>query len=320
MFDYIIYHSNCLDGFTGFFVAHISGKLTKDVYVHPDVPSTNKIPPNIQNKNVIIIDVAMKKDILEEIFKLAKSVVFIDHHISIKNDVDMLYKKYNNSGNITIVYDESRCGASLSWSFFFDRHKIPLFLKYIEDQDTGRWQHSKTRPFIFALRAYYTLSHEPKALAKWHKLLNKDVVLKLIKKGQYMRKYNDHLVNSGISKHTLERFPSKKVFDMFPNIFIKPGEHVVAVYCGLNCPSSTELAIAALKKIPDADFCMMWIYNLDSKKYVVSVRSRSVDVGTICKAFGGGGHTLAAAFSFSSNLMSISDLFDGPSLPRSIIE
>ena len=39
------------------------------------------------------------------------------------------------------------------------------------------------------------------------------------------------------------------------------------------------------------------------------MRSKKVDVGTICKKFGGGGHTLAAACSFPSSQYRIEDMF-----------
>ncbi len=323
-FNYIIYHKGCLDGFSGFFVAHISGRLTKDVYIYEDVPSTNRIPPDIDGKDMLIIDVAYKKEVLEEIFKYARSVVFIDHHDSIKYDVQELYKKYNNENTpeneknrITIIYDDTRCGATLAWSYLFESHKIPLFLKYVEDQDTGKWVYPKTRSFIFAIRAYYYLSTEAVSLSKWSELMNKENVAKLIKKGRYMKHYNDHIVSVNIPKHTLERFPSKKVYDMNPNIFDKPGQYKVAVYCGHNCPSVTELSVGVMERV-DCDFCIMWVYNLDSKKYVLSMRSKYVDIGEICKIFGGGGHKLAAACSFYSSHVKIDDMFEGSSLPRSI--
>jgi len=315
-FNYIIYHKACIDGFAGFFVAHMSGRLTKDVFIYDDIPSTTKIPPEIDGKNIIIIDVAYKKEILEEIFKYARSVVFIDHHVSIKDDVQELHKKYNKSGNITIIYDDARCGATLTWSFLFGRQKIPLFLKYIEDQDTGKWLYPKTKSFIFAVKSYYHLSTEGKSLNKWFRLLNKENVVKLIKKGRYMKRYNDHIVNINIPKHTLESFPSKAVFDLNPSIFKKPGQYKVAVYCGHNCPSVTDLSVGAMERI-NCDFCIMWVYNLDSKKYVLSMRSLDVDVSEICKLFGGGGHKLAAACSFLGSQYKIDDMFEGPSLPRS---
>jgi len=319
-FDYIIYHKNCLDGFSGFLVANMSGKLTKDCTVYPDVPSANMVPPDINGKTIVIIDVAYKKEILEHIFKLAKYIVFIDHHVSIKDDTRELHKKYNRRNNIEIIYDEVKCGSTLAWLYFFGTAKMPLFLKYIEDQDTGKWIHKNTKPFIFALKSYYKINDNKKYLKKWYKLLEKDNVKKLIKKGKYMEKYNNHLIATNISKYTLERFPSKKLYNYSQKhsdtqVFSKIGQYKVAVYCGFNCPSITDLGTAVLDTI-NCDFCIMWIYNLDSKKYVLSMRSRITDVSQICKIFGGGGHKLAAACSFNSSMFILDDLFEGSSLPR----
>lgn len=317
-FNYIIYHNGCIDGFTGYVVAHLSNRLTDDVIIYEDVPSANKIPSNIDGKDIVIIDVAYKKEVLEIIFQYAKSVVFIDHHDSIKNDVIDLYNKYNKSNNIMIVYDDRHSGATLAWSYFFPDKKVPLFVKYVEDQDIGKWEYPSTRPFILALRTYYKLRTDTKTISKWMELLDKAHVMSLVKKGGYMQKYNDHIVSKNVPKHTLESFPSKRVYDMNPAIFKHPGQYKVAVYCGHNCPSVTDLGVGALERMPDIDFCIMWVYNLDSKKYVLSLRSRSVDIGEICKIFGGGGHKLAAAFSFYSKDMFIDELFEGPSLPRTI--
>jgi uncharacterized protein len=316
-FNYIIYHRGCLDGFAGFLVAYTSGRLNKDAEIYSDVPSTTNVPPNIDGKDIIIIDVAYKKDVMEIIFKYAKSVVFIDHHISIRDDVFELYKKYNKKDNIKIIYDDTKSGCTLAWKYFFGRQETALFLKYIEDQDIGRWLYPQTKPFIFALKAYYHLSTEKKSINKWFRLMNKEIVLKLIKKGKYMEKYNNHLVKVNLPRHTLERFPSEKVYNLDPSLFNKPGQYIVAVYSGLNCPSVTDLSNMALEKL-SIDFCIMWVYNLDTKKYVMSMRSKETDVSQICKIFGGGGHKLAAACSFNSSEFIIDDMFFGSSLPRTI--
>jgi nanoRNase/pAp phosphatase (c-di-AMP/oligoRNAs hydrolase) len=60
----------------------------------------------------------------------------------------------------------------------------------------------------------------------------------------------------------------------------------------------------------------MWVLSLDSKKYILSFRSKKADVGKIAKLFGGGGHKFASACSFSSYTFSITDLFYPESLPR----
>ena len=307
-FDYIIYHKKCIDGFSGFFVASLNIKNISSAYIYEDVPSTTRVPPNIKNKNILIIDVAYKKEVLEEVFKVAKSVVFIDHHDTIKDDVQYLYKKYNKSKNITIVYDEKKSGATLTWLYFYKKTRdIPLFLQYIEDQDAGKWLLPETKSFIIALRIYHNL--DINNIKKWNKLFDESYVKKLCRRGKYMKKYNDHLINKNIKNHSIQYFPSKLIYKMNPTIFKKVGQYKVAVWCGHNSPSVTELSIVALEKL-DCDFCIFWVYNIDNKKYILSMRSKKTNVGKICKIFGGGGHKLAAACSISYNtFIKLDDLF-----------
>lgn len=322
-FNYAIYHRSCLDGFSGFFVAHTSGRLTKDVIIYPDVPSTKMVPPDINGKDVIIIDVAYRKEVLEEIIKHAKSVVFIDHHVSIADDVEELKKKYENvsQDKIQIIYDEQRSGATLAWKYFNPRQIAPLFLKYVEDQDTGRWEHDNTKPFILAVKSNYHLSTESKSINKWFRLMNKENVLELVEEGKIMLKYSQQLVNTNIPRHTMHKFPSTKLYNKLkpdnPDLFNKPGQYEIALFCGFNCPSVTDLAVGAFKRI-DCDFVIMWVYNLDKKEYVFSMRSKEVDISMLAKAMDGGGHKLAAAFSFYKKDFDIDEMFEGRALPRNI--
>lgn len=314
MFNYIIFHRGCLDGYSGFFIAHMSGKLTKDVIIYPDVPSTKKIPPGIENKRIIIIDVAYKNDVLKEIFKYAQSVVFIDHHITIRDDINNLIKTIDKS-KYTIIYDEKYCGATLAWKYFYPRHKYPLFLDYVQDNDTGTWVLADTKPFILALKSYYMLSTEKKNINKWFRLLNKEHVDYLIEQGKIIEKYNIHLLGVSVRNHSKERFPSIKVFNKYSNYFKKAGQYTVLVFNGFNNPSVSELGEEALKRY-EGDFCIMWVLNLDRKEYILSMRSKNVDVGSICKLFGGGGHTYSAACSLSAKEWRIEDMFFEHSLPR----
>ena len=64
IYDYVIYHKRCYDGFTGFLILHNSNTIKKTAQIYPDVPSAKHLPPNIRGKNVIIIDVAYKYEIL----------------------------------------------------------------------------------------------------------------------------------------------------------------------------------------------------------------------------------------------------------------
>lgn len=133
-----------------------------------------------------------------------------------------------------------------------------------------------------------------------------------------MQKYLIHLININLPRHSVHMFPSKKVYydikKTDPNLFKKPAQYKIALFSG-HCPSTTDLAVEALERI-ECDFVMMWSYNLDKGEYVISMRSREADISAIAKAFGGGGHKLAAAFSFSKRRYEIDDMFEGDALPR----
>jgi uncharacterized protein len=308
VFDVVIYHKNCIDGFSSYVVALTSGKISKNHIVYPDVPSAHHPPPNIYGKNVLIMDVAYRKDILKEIFEKAKKVVFIDHHLSIADDSMDIVSNFGKNDDIVLVYDEKKSGATLTWNYFFKDKKIPLFLRFIEDQDTGKWEFNNTRSFIFALKTYYDTTPNEKTLNKWKNLFDKMNVAKLVKKGEHMKDYNDYLAKINLGKHSRKFFPSEKIFEMGKNIFSKVGQYDVAVFNGAQCPSVTELSILALERLK-CDICIFWNLNIDKNEYVISMRSINVDVSEICKKFGGGGHKLAAACSFDGKKYNIRELF-----------
>jgi len=316
-YDFVIFHKGCLDGFSGFFILHKSGKIHKNAIIYPDVPSQKNPPNNIDNKNVIIIDVAYKNDVLREIMLRANHVTFIDHHISIRDDVNKLISSTElKHKNNVIIYDEKKSGASLTWKYFFPNKSVPLFVKYIEDNDIGKWEMKHTLEFITGFEVNFNLDLSKQNIKKWDQLFNKSTVSYLINKGKTYKEYKNYLIDWNYTKYSLMQFPSELIYQEYPQYFNKPGQYKAALYCGSGCPSGTEIGKKILESV-NCDFAIMWIYNLDRKEYVLSFRSNNVDVGTIAKIFGGGGHTLAAACSFSKNKYDITDLFFENSLPRS---
>jgi oligoribonuclease NrnB/cAMP/cGMP phosphodiesterase (DHH superfamily) len=316
-YNYVIFHKGCLDGFSGLIVLSTSNRIENNAIIHPDVPSTDIVPPNVNDKNVIIIDVAYKKQILEKIFMYAKSVVFIDHHITIKNDTLELKKKFSNKKNIEIVYDQKKCGASLTWKYLYDK-PIPLFIKYVQDNDTGTWSMKHTRKLIAGLNVKYNMSLSYSNIKEWQKLLfDKKTIMQLIKKGTIYHEYIDYLNDINSKRYTLQLFPSKLIYDKYPNLFTKIGQYKVAVYCGSGCPDVSLLSVKMLDTTK-CDFVVMWNYQFDKNKFVLSFRSKKVDVGKIAEIFNGGGHTLASAGSFNKTTYDITDLFLPESLPRNI--
>jgi oligoribonuclease NrnB/cAMP/cGMP phosphodiesterase (DHH superfamily) len=313
-YNYVIYHRGCIDGYCGFIILNKSGKIDPSAYILPDVPSAKDAPPKIDGMNVIIIDCAYKYKVLDEIVNRAQTVTFIDHHQTIKDDVVLIQKKFNQT-KLKIIYDESESGASLVWKYFFPNTQIPLFVRYIKDNDIGLWKLKHTYHFIAGLDVDYPTDIRHNNIRKWMKLFNnKKLIKKIIKKGSVYWEYIQHQLDANVKKYSMESFPSEKIYEAFSDYFDKPGQYKVAVY-NTNCPNPSLLGKRAMTDI-NCDFAMIYNFNMDKKEYIASLRSSNIDVGKIAKIFGGGGHRLAAAMSLPISKYNITDLFFTNSLPR----
>ena len=305
-YNYVIFHKKCPDGFTGFYILHMTNLIHKNAIIFPDMPSTKYVPKDIQNKDIIIIDVAYKYNILRDIIIKAKSVLFIDHHITIRDDTLKLEKEFKYK--FKTIYDENKCGATLTWDHFFPNKKHPYFIDLIEDNDTGKWKIENIKDFMTGFTVNYDLKLNTENIYKFKSLLKKSTILEIIQKGKIYNEYRKFLINENVTKISFKYFPSKQIYKDFSNYFNKPGQYKVAVYCGSACPNASDIALKLFEN-HNYDFFIGWTFNLDKLEYVLTLRSKHIDVGSIAKLFNGGGHTYAAALSFKSNLYNISDLF-----------
>lgn len=315
-YNYVIYHRGCYDGFSAFVILDKSGFIEKGATIFPDVPSAKIAPRGIEDKDVIIMDTAYKYDILKEIFRSAKSVTFIDHHITIRDDVTKLKDEFTSeSKSINIIYNEDECGASLTWHFCYPDKKLPWFLKYIKANDIGKWEmFNNTYNFMAYLNVHFQTELSKENIEKWNTLFDKDTVKRMIKKGRIYKEYIDYMLDTNSNKYSMMSFPSEKIYEEYTEYFKQPGQYKVAV-SSMPCPNSSQLGNKMMKEI-NCDFVMFFTQNLDKKEYILSLRSDEVDVGEIAKIFGGGGHKLASACSIQMDKYSIDDLFMKDSLPR----
>ena len=314
MYNYVIFHKGCNDGFASFIILNKSKLISNDAIIYQDVPSAKSVPQRITGKDVIIMDVAYKYNILKSIFKEANSVTFIDHHITIRDDVKKLQDEIQDK-NIKIIYDEKECGSSLTWNYLFKNKSMPLFLKYVKDNDIGTWKLKHTFPFITSLNTKYGTQLNKKNILNWNKLFIKENVVKFINRGKIYMEYVDNLLNENSKRYSLESFPSEKIYEKHSKYFKSPGCYKVAVVCGNGCPNASMLGKKMMETI-DCDFVILWNLNLERKEYILMFRSSKVDVGEIASIFGGGGHKLASACFISLSKYDITELFYPKSLPR----
>lgn len=127
-----IYHKDCIDGTTA---AAVVLKKFPDAQCFPVGHSTaaaelTEIFPQIDSSaHLYIVDTAHG---IEHALKQGNSVTVLDHHISEHDRVSLLA---HENTNLEYVFDNTKSGASLTWSFFFPEETLPQLIAHVEDID-----------------------------------------------------------------------------------------------------------------------------------------------------------------------------------------
>lgn len=260
----ILYHANCSDGFGGAWVAH---KKFEDEADYIGITHQDSPPENLGGKSVYMIDIVFDKRNIDKLLKEVKSLVVIDHHITMEDVV----KSVPNH-----VYAVENSGAVLAWKYFFPDKKVPLFLEYIEDGDLWNFDLPRSEDF------YSFIPTIPFEFDKWDKLAeefeNESKRKLFLDYGKSIRDQQDKMIEELLEE------AEEVIFENYSALVLSS----VAL--------QSKLGNAIITK--GYDIGIIW-NNLDDDVIKVSLRSNkngNVDVGAIAKKYGGGGHQSAAGF------------------------
>lgn len=283
--DLIIFHYPCQDGLGAAWIAH--NYLTKLNKPHEFLPIQNgnlsdqdleNIYDQVRGQNVMIVDYAFTRVVCENIKSIAKNLIILDHHVTNKESL---------SGLDYAIFDMKLSGIGLAWKYFYsDISTLPLFLQMLQDRDLWAWKVPKSSEFC---NGFYTVSCVGqdffKAFEFFEELFNvPDTINKYIQTGTEIKEARDKYINElAIQQTKFYEFTHK---DQTYNIQIVECAHNIASDLG-----------NTMCKLNGCDFCMLWRYNESTGEYYVSCRSiGDIDVATIAKSYGGGGHKNAAGF------------------------
>jgi len=254
----VIYHANCIDGFTAAWVAY---QCFRDDAVY--VPASyGDVPPDVTDREVVIVDFSYPRDVLLSMKERARSLIVLDHHKTAAEALD---------GLPFAEFDMERSGAGMVWDHFHGGER-PWLVDYVEDRDLWRFKlpHSKEiNAWIGACRR--------DSFADWDKLAATSLD-EVIKKGDAVLAYVDRYVHEMCAQARTVRFE---------------GYDVPIVNAPYICIS--ELVGELAKSAP---FAVGWFQRADGRyAYSLRSRGPDgVDVSEIAKRFGGGGHRNAAGF------------------------
>lgn len=277
-----IYHGNCADGFGAAWVVR---RAVPDVEFHAGVYGNE--PPDVRGKHVVMVDFSYKRPVLDEMAKVAASILILDHHKTAAEDLagltapfgptwkrhmDNVYQDSCEGVNPSVYaqFDMARSGAGIAWDFFFPNEKRPRLINHIEDRDLWKFALHGTREIQANVFSY------PYDFDIWDKLFDGDPAVMIAEGAAIERKHHKDIAELvGVSRRML-----------------KIGGHVVPA-ANLPYTLTSDAGNLMAEGHPFAA-----CYMDTPKGRVFSLRSREggADVSEIAKQYGGGGHKNAAGF------------------------
>lgn len=262
----VIYHGNCADGFAA---AWCFWRLYKDQFLY--VPGVySQPPPDVADRDVMLVDFSYKRAVVEEIIEVANNVVLIDHH---KTAIEDLAGVAGLQQFISIDHS----GAILAWKFLMGDIPPPRLLQHIEDRDLWKFALPHTREIQSNLFSY------PYNFAVWDELI-----------ARFETGDNDSFVQSGAA---IERKLHKDVAEL-----VQVCQRLMNIggYTGIPVASLpyTYVSDAAylMAKETGAPFAACYWDTPTGRVFGLRSVEGGVDVSIVATQYGGGGHKHAAGF------------------------
>jgi nanoRNase/pAp phosphatase (c-di-AMP/oligoRNAs hydrolase) len=270
---FVLYHASCTDGLGAKYAAW---KKFGDTAAYFAIQYNGPIPEMPEGSEVYIVDFSYPKAVLEEMMKVHKSVVVLDHHKSAEADL---------RGMSCCKFDMTKSGAVLAWEYFHPSKVIPDLLLDIQDRDLWKFKRLNSKPVHAGLQLLKG------SMEAWDKL-TKDphAYFNLIETGKALLKQQDMKVDS-VAKYKVKVVP-----------FLG---YNVGITNATDNASEIGNAICISKEY-DVDFAIIYCVTKDDD-VLCSARSdvegKNTDVSEFAKQFGGGGHRNAAGFKISLEIL-----------------
>lgn len=266
-----IYHRNCLDGFAAACIVREKlGEHLVDFYAADYMEP----PPEVTDRNVIMVDFSYPNEVLLQMAKDARSILILDHHDQSRRDFESIDKPLPN---VTAIFDTSRSGAVVTWNYFHfhEGENVPFLLEYIEDYDLHIFKHQNTNEIIASLSSY------PYDFDVWAKLFRRDIV-DLIKEGRAL--YRKHMKDV------------RELIDNFATRTIVAGHDVPII--NISHTYRNEVGAILAKNEP---FSVSYYDTPTHRKYSLRSAPDGLNVSDIAMKFGGKGHATSAGFKLPHN-------------------
>lgn len=262
----VIYHANCIDGYTAAWVAWLRFGDADTEYVPA---SYGDAAPDVTGRDVFIVDFSYPRSVMLAMKESASHVLVLDHHKTAQAALE---------GLPFAIFDMNRSGAGLAYDELHGRAARPWLVDYVEDRDLWRWalrDSKEVNAWIGACKR--------ESFADWS-VLHDAGVQAARARGEAVLTFIDRYVSEMVKQARLVDFEGHRI------------PIVNAPYINIS-----ELVGKLAESAP---FAIGWFHRADGL-YAYSLRSRGtdgVDVSEIAKKYGGGGHRNSAGFAVAERL------------------
>lgn len=262
----VLYHGKCPDGFGG---AYAAWKKFGDSADYIPVDHGDSPPEGLAGREVYVVDFCYEKtEQMEELSRIAKRLVVLDHHESVREFVEKMPEH---------VYDENRSGATIAWKYFHPETPIPRLMQYLEDGDLYRYSLPETRDVFSYLLAL------PSEFSAWDSLAgaldDADQSKEILRKAKDYTEFFTALARLSVERAKKVRFEGYEVYFVatHPNITFK-----------------SYVAHELYTLLPP--FAL--VVTAHPNGFGVSIRGNPelIDVSKIAAKYGGGGHPGSSGF------------------------
>lgn len=255
-----IYHGNCADGFTAAWVVR-RRFADEEIEFHAGV--YGNLPPEVNGRDVILVDFSYKRPVMERIIADARSVLVLDHHKTAAEDLRDL-------PGAEVVFDMDRSGAGIAWDYFFPGCARPNLIRIVEDRDLWKFIYPETREVQAAIFSYeYTF-------ANWDFLDSVSISVLQTEGRAIERKHHKDI-------HELVKVVTRK--------FVIGGHEVPVANLPYTLTSDAGHLLA-----DGFQFAGCYWDTPDGRVFSLRSREDGADVAEIAKQYGGGGHKHASGF------------------------
>lgn len=270
----ILYHANCVDGFTA---AWTICRHSDDLKETRPVNYGDPLPADIgEYDRVFIVDFSYPHSDLVELSKTAE-VVLLDHHKSAMDHLSEAVGDYQiDSTSVSFDepyvcrFDMDRSGAGIAWDYITNGLERPALVDYVEDRDLWNNRLPGTREVSAYLRC---LNHD---LDEWDKLASTPIE-DIIRLGEGVTTQLDAVIRAAVEHSYMCEMGGRE----FPiaNVTYLAGSETAEALC----------------ERWDADMAGYYFRQADGRwKYGFRSRDGSVTVHDFAAEFGGGGHPSAS--------------------------